>query len=755
MVYRPLCFSLFTVLSATSLFATNNNDSAYVLLVDQNAIPLANHTVLVATEGGAFGSLAADVNGKVNVADVAFPIHIKSTSDVYDLDTVLSKKNQTVKVHAADTVHTMENVVYTGVGRPTDIDKAISVYQIIDEKAIRAKGAVTLNEALRTELGLNIGQDQMLGSNMSMRGLAGNNVKILVDGLPLNGRENGNVDLSQINLNNIERIEKVQGPMSVMYGSDALGGVINLITKKQKQEFSLGANTYMSSIQQYNFGGNIGFATQNHKVSLYGGRNYFYGWDPEVKVSETRAPLWRPKELYFANFKYQFVPSERANFTYSLDLSKDNLALKSDTLGYSVDPTTRRMDAYIHTTRIVNRLQGKIFIGDNGYFETNNSFSIYDRKRNSYLIDFTTMDEITSPNAADNQHSVFNTINSRTTFNNRFNNLEYTVGYDIVIDWANGVERLSEGTKQIQDYALFGSFQYTLFNKLKIQPGVRASFNSFYKTPVIPSLGIMYDANEQWKVRANYAYGFRAPSIKELYLSFNDANHDIAGNENLLPEKGHHFQLSTAYTYLNKQNHKSLLTVTGMYDNVENQIMLGLLSPNTDPTRLPEYTYLNIAHLRYVTVQLKNQYNYKNFTWDLGASWNKNIATTSPVQPDGSVYTTPDFNFYEVNSNISYLFPKQQLTVSGFYKYTGRQRILGTDITGGAVFGDYMEGFHMVDASIQKDFFKSKLAVIVGGRNLLNIQRLATASGVGGGHGNSASNITTGRSIFLNVRYNL
>ena len=67
---------------------------------------------------------------------------------------------------------------------------------------------------------------------MSVQGLSGENVKILIDGVPVVGRLNGNVDLSQINLTNIERVEIVEGPLSVNYGTNALAGTINLITKK-------------------------------------------------------------------------------------------------------------------------------------------------------------------------------------------------------------------------------------------------------------------------------------------------------------------------------------------------------------------------------------------------------------------------------------------------------------------------------------------------------------------------------------------
>ena len=81
---------------------------------------------------------------------------------------------------------------------------------------------------------MTITQDPALGSSLKIKGLSGNNVKILIDGVPVIGRMGGNIDLSQLNLYNIDHIEMVEGPMSVMYGSDALAGAINIITKENR-----------------------------------------------------------------------------------------------------------------------------------------------------------------------------------------------------------------------------------------------------------------------------------------------------------------------------------------------------------------------------------------------------------------------------------------------------------------------------------------------------------------------------------------
>src|SRR5690606_31303934 len=103
-------------------------------------------------------------------------------------------------------------------------------------------------------------------------------IKILMDGVPIGGREGGNIDLSQFNVYNIERIEIIQGPMSIMYGSDALGGVINLISKNTKKKIGLSGEAYYESVGKYNFNLTATKTFGKHSLSIGGGRNYFDGY---------------------------------------------------------------------------------------------------------------------------------------------------------------------------------------------------------------------------------------------------------------------------------------------------------------------------------------------------------------------------------------------------------------------------------------------------------------------------------------------
>ncbi|MBK7944011.1 MAG: TonB-dependent receptor [Flavobacteriales bacterium] len=147
----------------------------------------------------------------------------------------------------------LEPFVVTGQYAPGSVEGAVQKLRVIDAQRIRRMAANNLGDALRNQLNIRLSQDNLLGSSLSMQGLGGENVKVLIDGVPVTGRQNGNVDLSQLDLTGIERIELVEGPLSVSYGTNALAGTINLITKKSGVAPStLRASVYTEHIGRLN-----------------------------------------------------------------------------------------------------------------------------------------------------------------------------------------------------------------------------------------------------------------------------------------------------------------------------------------------------------------------------------------------------------------------------------------------------------------------------------------------------------------------
>ena len=147
------------------------------------------------------------------------------------------------------------------------------------------------------------------GSAISMLGLSGQNVKILIDGLPVTGRQgvNNEFDISQIDINSIERIEIVEGPMSVIYGADALAGVINIITRKAAAyNLSVNARIHEETVgNEYGINQGIhnqqaGLTWKKNKWEIGGSfaHNYFGGWKDTAIEREL---VWHKKDQLIMN----------------------------------------------------------------------------------------------------------------------------------------------------------------------------------------------------------------------------------------------------------------------------------------------------------------------------------------------------------------------------------------------------------------------------------------------------------------------
>src|SRR4051812_35201402 len=127
----------------------------------------------------------------------------------------------------------LNDVVVTGQYKPQSLKNSVYQVRTITREYIQQRGATSILGVLDYELGVRFSNDATLGeTDVELMGMSGANVKVLLDGVPLADRGSTRQSLTQIDVNTIERIEIVEGPMSVVYGTDALAGVINIITKK-------------------------------------------------------------------------------------------------------------------------------------------------------------------------------------------------------------------------------------------------------------------------------------------------------------------------------------------------------------------------------------------------------------------------------------------------------------------------------------------------------------------------------------------
>jgi outer membrane receptor for ferrienterochelin and colicins len=636
----------------------------------------------------------------------------------------------------------LRDVVITGQFEANTTLKAVQQVRVVDRKRIEQQGAVSLRDVLSNEMNVRLAQDGVLGSQMTMMGLSGSNVKILIDGVPVIGRLDGNIDISQINLNNIERIEIIEGPMSVIYGTDALGGVINLITKKPAgKQYTVGVNSYFESVGTYNFDANLGYKYKKIAVSASGGRNYFNGFST-VTGDSIRAQQWKPREQYFGDFQFTYKFRKQSH-RFSTQAFNETLIAKGNP---NITPySVTAFDNYFVTNRMNYSVYSDFYFNNKASLNLINSYSTYKRTTDSYIKNLVTGDQQRTPNPEDHDTTTFGLVLLRSTYTTHNTSIfNSQLGYDINIENGTG-ERLKGGQQQIGDFAAYYIAEIRLLNRLTLNQGVRFIYNTAYGAPVIPSFNLKYDLTKTITVRGSYAQGFRAPALKELYLYFVDVNHNIIGNPNLKAETSHNFLASV--THFKEVNGTTFKTdVSGFYNSISNMISLIAVDPSTNL-----YTYRNIDQFKTYGMNITHTARHKNLSLTLGYSYTGRYNTLDSIQ------SVPSFSYSsEFKVNPTYTFPLTRTDLGMFVKYNGALPGYALNTKDNSVYQTNVQAYTIVDVSATQPLLKGMVQLTLGIKNLANITSIAyntTASAHSSGSGNMP--IAMGRYLFTSIRFNL
>ena len=727
-----------------------SQDTSSVKIIDFSNKPISGaHVQFTCLECKNLNSklLLTNLNGKVvNPFFGPTAIYISCLGYKSKLDTLMSNESKSIvlKYDAVD----INEVVVTAQYAENSSEKAVHKIKVIDQKKIESLGAVNLRDVLTNETNVRITQDNVLGSSTSVQGLSGQNVKILIDGVPIIGRVGGNIDLSQINLNDIERIEIIEGPLSVEYGTNALAGTINLITKKSaRKKYNLNLNNYYETVGQYNFDGSLKFNRKGYNYSLTGGRNFFDGWnvsDPfvtmnTIKIADsTRFNSWKPKEQNFFKVLHsgKFL---KLNYRLSSDYFREKITNK----GYPRAPYNETaFDDFYHTDRWSNNLNLKHKYKKGARLNMIFAYNYYRRQKNTYYIDLTTLQSNVSENASDQDTTLFDFFMARGTYStsNDSSKFNYSLGYDFNLETGYG-KRIKEKTQAIGDYAIFTSAEYKPIDKLIIRPGLRYSYNTSYQSPLTPSLNLRYNVSN-WVFRTSYSSGFRAPSIKDLYFDFVDSNHDIQGNPNLTAETSHNFSFSGVKTIVNK-NKVFIITGSGFYNDINNLIALAISEGNS-------YSYFNLDKYKTLGALAQIELVISHFKCTFSGTYTgryNSLSENLSVEP---------FSYSpELRSNFSYDLRKYNLNFSGFYKYSGE--IIGYYIDeDDEIQQNFLADFNTLDLTATKGLWKNKIKWTLGGKNLLNVRNIVSR-GASGVHSSSTGSVSMswGLSVFTSIKIDL
>lgn len=636
----------------------------------------------------------------------------------------------------------LDELVVTGQYEVNSLSKSVQKVKVIDAKRIEQQGAFTLQHVLTNELNIRIIQDPILGSGIQLQGIGGNNIKILVDGVPVVGRENGSIDLSQINLANVERIEFVEGPMSVNYGTDALGGVINIITKKQqaeKKNFRFGS--YAESIGQYNYDLNANYSKAKYGAQASFGRNFFKGFSEDPN---SRMKLWKPRTQYNAELSLsKFINNGSLRWTNQYFQEK-----VTDRGEPTIDWTqATALDRYYYT----NRFSSSFFFEKKHDGKRNMnvlaSYNFYERRFNTYYKDLVQQTEQIVPSTSENDSSRFHQLMSRGTYANvAFSKkMNYQMGYEVNQELAIG-ERIEGERQYMADYNVFASAELKPINRLLVRPAFRAIYHSKFSAPFVPSIHLKYDLSESTVMRASYARGFRAPSLKELYLQFVDASHNLKGNTNLSSETSNNIQIGLTYTY-KLESRVFRFEPNLFYNKINGLIELA----RTGSGNTVSYQYVNINSYSSTGISISTEYRTIPYSITFGYSY-----TGRKNEIDGYQMTESFYFSHEYRVNGSYTVKNIGTTFNVFCKANGRVQIYQFDYLNDNVSLNFIDPFVLLDLTAGKEFLNKKLSVTVGVKNILNVINVnASISSNPHSGGSSAAATGMGRTGFIGIKYHI
>lgn len=777
-IFRVFLLLFGTLGGLSMLDAQSTNFSPYILikLVDEDGNRLANFPLEV-NKGGSSTTYRSNPSGEIALTNVK-ATKILSLTYRSDLGKVQS---QSLNPEGNGAVVTLTIKSHISKVNPVSITASVSPrlatdnpysIQIISKKTIQKMAAQNVTEVLQNQSGVLINQDPSLGSSLQLQGLGGQNVKFLINGVPMIGRLNGNIDISQIPADNIERIEIVEGPMSVVYGTDAIGGVINIITKSpMKQRSSTGFSQFISAVRDNNTETKTGetfsqfpyYRATNINTSAFHnlyrtlgkaqfaakldiGRQFFNGIDFDL---ESRIEDWKPKsrtygslELLYSRKKWKQNIRYSDYYEYLIDRSNAEFNLINIT-GYNNYFHTRRRDLAAIT---------EVKPNDRHSFRFQNAVNVYRREKINVKRNLVT--GLETPTRLEDQDTTLNiAYNLRglweyQSFSRRFTSL---VGYEIQSE-SLSTQRLKK-QDPLLDAALFTSIEYRLIPQLLVKPSIRMAYNKtfgknpfpnvlgngFKLAPIIPSLQLKNNLTKHLTLRGSYARGFRAPSAKELYFLFVDINHNVQGNPLLKSEQSDNYNFSIDYRHAITSKVASTFKLSAFFNDIQDEIQLSLINLNTNL-----YRYINIGRMNSRGISGQTQVYYDNFNVSTSLSYIKNASKV-----DESTQWQK-WNVWQLSGNLSYQFRETQ--IQWFSRYTSKT--LGFLSNG----NNYeISGYFMADLSLTQQLLNNKVQVQVGVKNLFNVNQVQNTAPLTGVHssGGSGLNIAMGRNPFIRCVVNL
>lgn len=397
-------------------------------------------------------------------------------------------------------VESLEEVIISATRTYRQLSSLPLPAHLISKKEIQRVNSFRLSDILNEQTGLITVPDFGGGEGIQLQGLDSQYTLILIDGAPLIGRSAGTLDVSRITVGNIKQIEIVKGASSSLYGSEALGGVINIITENPKYGFNGNIYSRIGSFETYDTGANIGY--KKNKLAVNGFINNFRSDGYDLNESDITNTVEAYKS-YTVNTKLEY------------DFN-DNTSLFVSGRYYTQN----------HDYVASEDLKGESDINEwNTHFKLNHTYS---DKWSSYFEFYATRykaDEfLNNPDGSRFSDGDFNQLLVRPEIRGAYNPNKKSA-FIGGIGW--NVETLTRtdfaASPKFNTPYVYVQYDYNPTEKINVILGARFDSHSEYDSQFSPKAAIRYKLSEKLALKGSVGYGFKAPDFRQLYFDFSNA----------------------------------------------------------------------------------------------------------------------------------------------------------------------------------------------------------------------------------------
>ena len=460
-------------------------------------------------------------------------------------------------------------VVVTGSGHHQRLKSTATPVHVLSAQEIREQGITTFDGALTRMMPQVAMAPNSMGTFLRLNGLGNKYILILINGQKLSGDISNNVDLSRISMSRVKRIEILDGAASSLYGSDAIAGVINIITDQPTQQLvGVTSDTRVSGhgqltesvgldIFKNGFGSYTSFT--HDRADSYQNNNQEYVKGSDTETQPTIAPLFTGYRSNIVGQRFTYTPHQHlalnAGFDYSYKIT-DRPDTRDDITGgtdYEMRYKGFRWNVGgIYKFTAKNSLQANFTVDRFRYgkeydVETKtNAIGDYVQSKKQRMMD------------GELKAILGLTRNSTTIF-----------GANWRKDWLTATSGNIE--ESVYALAAYAQHEQKLFKDLTATIGLRLTHHETFDNHLTPKVALMY-APGNFRFRATYSAGFRAPGLDELYYHYFSVNRGKAqisfGNQNLKPEKSNYFSLNAEY-----RDEVIAVSVTGYLNRINDMVV--------------------------------------------------------------------------------------------------------------------------------------------------------------------------------------